>query len=58
MFSKKKYNKKFNYYGFLKGGLMRGNAVEDIAAECLANYFCKHFDPQYITTTTKDIGFE
>ncbi len=38
------YTKRFNYYGLLMAGMMRGGAVEDIAASCMISFLQKHFD--------------
>ena len=45
--STKTYTRRFNYYGLLRAGLMNGTAVENIAANCIIDYFSKHFKPNY-----------
>jgi hypothetical protein len=38
------YTRRFNYYGLMMAGLMKGNAVEDLAAESLINFISKHYE--------------
>jgi hypothetical protein len=41
------FTRRLNYYGILMAGMMRGGAVEDIAASCLIAFLEKHFDQDY-----------
>jgi predicted acylesterase/phospholipase RssA len=41
------FTRRLNYYGILMAGMMKGNAVENIAASCLVDFLQKHFDPDY-----------
>ena len=41
------YNRKFNYYGLLEGGIMKGIEYEDIAYHIIIDYFSKHFNPNW-----------
>lgn len=44
------YTRRLNYYGVLMAGMMKGDAVEDIAASCMKQFLAKHFDERsYLT---------